>query len=430
MRQAEERQRFTLLENVAEAEREKALAEKENADKQKLVTRVLLFFSAVTLLLGSVSLWAYLDARDSRDSALRANRQSNIVADYFVDTLGKADPGRGGEDFTVAEALDRASEQIQQDSVLEPLTRARLFHAIAEIYLELGLPKKALPLVRQARYLQEKNGAAEEIVLATLNDLGRALDSSGDLQNALRVYDDTLARRQMVLGREHPDTLQSMNNKALCLLDLGETATAIAQLETTLALRRRILGEHRDVFATQNNLALAYQADGRADEALPLFEECLRFDEKKNGRDHPDTLVSRNNYARAHRATGAYKDALTIFEENFRLSRQRLKDRHPLCILFMSNLAVNYDRDRQYERAFELGQEAKDLCDQNLDESAPTSACRYPRSREAAPTPGAFRGGNLALRRNTCTSYRYSRRGSSLHAHHDEQPRKSILRKW
>ena len=41
-----------------------------------------------------------------------------------------------------------------------------------------------------------------------------------------------------------------------------------------------------------NNLALAYQAQGRLDEAVPLFEETLRLRKEKLGPEHPDTLDS------------------------------------------------------------------------------------------------------------------------------------------
>ena len=38
-----------------------------------------------------------------------------------------------------------------------------------------------------------------------------------------------------------------------------------------------------------NNLALAYQAAGKLDLALPLFEETLKLRKAKLGPDHPDT---------------------------------------------------------------------------------------------------------------------------------------------
>ena len=41
-----------------------------------------------------------------------------------------------------------------------------------------------------------------------------------------------------------------------------------------------------------SNLAGAYQAAGKLDLALPLFEETLKLRKAKLGPDHPDTLVA------------------------------------------------------------------------------------------------------------------------------------------
>ena len=37
---------------------------------------------------------------------------------------------------------------------------------------------------------------------------------------------------------------------------------------------------------------MRYEADGRLDEAIPLFEEVLKLRKAKLGPDHPDTLQS------------------------------------------------------------------------------------------------------------------------------------------
>ena len=39
-----------------------------------------------------------------------------------------------------------------------------------------------------------------------------------------------------------------------------------------------------------DNLARGYQAVGKLDLALPLFEETLALRKSKHGPDHPDTL--------------------------------------------------------------------------------------------------------------------------------------------
>ena len=62
------------------------------------------------------------------------------------------------------------------------------------------------------------------------------------------------------------------------LLGLGEPGKAIVLLEKARATRQAKLGpEHPDTLTSMNNLALAYQAAGKLDLALPLFEETLKL---------------------------------------------------------------------------------------------------------------------------------------------------------
>ena len=78
-----------------------------------------------------------------------------------------------------------------------------------------------------------------------------------------------------------------------------------------------------------NNLAAAYQAAGKLDLALPLFEETLKLRKAKLGPEHPDTLTSMNNLAAAYQAAGKLDLALPLFEETLKLSKAKLGPEHP-----------------------------------------------------------------------------------------------------
>ena len=53
----------------------------------------------------------------------------------------------------------------------------------------------------------------------------------------------------------------------------------------------------------------AYQAAGRPDEAIPLYERTLADFERVLGQTHPSTLQSRNNLAAAYRDAGRPDEA-------------------------------------------------------------------------------------------------------------------------
>jgi hypothetical protein len=79
--------------------------------------------------------------------------------------------------------------------------------------------------------------------------LAAAYRGAGQLDKAMPLYEQALAKRREKVGPEHPDTLESMN----CL-------------------------------------AGAYLDSGQPDRALPLCEQALEKRRAKLGPDHPDTL--------------------------------------------------------------------------------------------------------------------------------------------
>ena len=91
------------------------------------------------------------------------------------------------------------------------------------------------------------------------------LAASNPLYAAARDLDqDTWKRSRRVLGEDHPDTLVSASNLALCLRALGEVQAARELDEDTLARSRRVLGEdHPFTLAYANGLAADLRASGR-----------------------------------------------------------------------------------------------------------------------------------------------------------------------
>jgi tetratricopeptide (TPR) repeat protein len=103
-----------------------------------------------------------------------------------------------------------------------------------------------------------------------------------------------------------------------------------------------------------NNLAVAYQAAGNLDLALPLHQETLKLRKARLGPDHPDTLQSMNDLAVAYQDAGKRDLALPLFEETLKLCKARLGPDHPRTLDSMNNLAVAYQVAGKLDRAEEL----------------------------------------------------------------------------
>jgi tetratricopeptide (TPR) repeat protein len=144
-------------------------------------------------------------------------------------------------------------------------------------------------------------------------------------------------------GADHPRTLTARNNLAGAYGAAGKTEDAIALHERTLAERERLFGaDHPDTLASRNNLAVAYLTAGRPAEALPLFERTVADCERLLGADHPDTLKSRNTFAKAYLTAGRPAEAIPLLERTLADRGRVLGADHPNTLMSLSVLAGAY----------------------------------------------------------------------------------------
>ena len=182
-----------------------------------------------------------------------------------------------------------------------------------------------------------------------LNDLGDSF------AQAIENGPDLVADSERVLGETHPSTLTSRNNLALAYRAAGRLEEAIPPYERTLADSERVLGEtHPATLTSRNNLALAYQAAGRLEEAIPPYERTLADSERVLGDTHPATLTSRNNLAYAYQPAGRLEEAIPLYERTLADSERVLGDTHPATLTSRNNLAYAYQPAGRLEEAIPL----------------------------------------------------------------------------
>ena len=74
--------------------------------------------------------------------------------------------------------------------------------------------------------------------------------------------------------------------------------------------------EHPDVAESLNNLAALYHDQGRYAEAKPLYQQVLVINEKALGSEHPNTVTTLNKLAELYRAQGRNEDAERLLREH------------------------------------------------------------------------------------------------------------------
>jgi non-specific serine/threonine protein kinase/serine/threonine-protein kinase len=135
-------------------------------------------------------------------------------------------------------------------------------------------------------------------------------------------------------------------------LDLGIYEKAQEQIETALALRRRILGDDDpETRASTLSLAQVLEQRGRYEDAerllVPLLDELRR----ERGTDHPDTVDAAANVGRLFWQQGKYAEAEPILEAALAGQRRALEDDDPVTLTTMNILAGTYFSQGKYAEA-------------------------------------------------------------------------------
>ena len=239
---------------------------------------------------------------------------------------------------------ERLNEVGRHSRETDQLSLANFSNGLGIAYRTLGRTADAIPLFEETLAARERLLDRDHPdTLTSRSNLAIAYADSGRLDDAIRLGEETLAASERVLGSDHPDTLGSRNNLAAAYGAAGRTAEAISLHEQTLAAHERLLGpDHPDTLSSRNNLANAYGAAGRTAEAVRLHEQTLASRERLLGPDHPDTLSSRNNLAGDYREAGRLDEAIPILEQTLKARERLLDPDHPDILASRGNLAAAY----------------------------------------------------------------------------------------
>ena len=199
---------------------------------------------------------------------------------------------------------------------------------LAELYRVQGNYGKAEPLCLRSLAIREKVlGKEHPDVAASLNGLALVYYSQGNYGKAEPLYVRALAIYEKVLGTEHPDTTTSLNNLAGLYQVQGNYGKAEPLYVRSLAIREKVLGqEHPDVATSLNNLAVLYQEQRNYAKAEPLYVRSLAILEKVRGKEHPNVARSLNNLSILYwgkgditRTTDFLTRGLAVEEKNLQL---------------------------------------------------------------------------------------------------------------
>ena len=126
----------------------------------------------------------------------------------------------------------------------------------------------------------------DQYVAAVLNDLGELAHALKDHNAAARYYREALELARKIDDKDYQATY--MGNLGKLALDRKQWAEARQWFEKELPLAREV-GRVSLIAQAQYGLARVWEAEGRADLALPLAQEALAIEERLQSKDLAET---------------------------------------------------------------------------------------------------------------------------------------------
>ncbi len=241
--------------------------------------------------------------------------------------------------------------------------KSRRLNNLANLNLFAGKFVEATKLYQQSLAIRENLlGADHPFVADVLAGISGVYDASGDYDRALEADKRVLAIREQVLGRDHPEYAYGLTNLGNIYYSMGDYREARTLHERALLLATRALGpEHPELAQIINNLAIACDVTGDLAEAHRLHEEAIRIKRKTLGERHPGVASSLENLAAVEDASGEVERANALYREALGIREEALGPTHPLVATALLNLAGVESRmgniaeaKAMHERALEI----------------------------------------------------------------------------
>ncbi|MFK7820096.1 MAG: tetratricopeptide repeat protein, partial [Planctomycetaceae bacterium] len=340
-------------------------------------------FKAETARVEAVDAWNAESRRADAEQAANEQAQkrlgqltkfNDILSSIFVslDPTAAANERRPLQAILV-DQLGDAADQLDAESVGDPLVVAEMQTTLGSSLLALSSPLKAIALLEKSRSTQERILGTDDVdTVTSLNFLAEGHMDAGQPEIAVPMFEEAVQRRMRAFGDEHPETIIARNNLALGYQAQGKLELAVSTLAECVEKFRATLGpEHKETLSSIGNLASAYEEIGQPELAIPLFEEALRIRQTTLGLEHPDTLISMNNVAFGYEAIGDLDQALPIYEGALPLMKKVLGVEHTSTLGVMGNLGDLYQEVGDFDRSLPLLQQAFEVSSKELGDDHP-----------------------------------------------------------
>jgi CHAT domain-containing protein/tetratricopeptide (TPR) repeat protein len=248
----------------------------------------------------------------------------------------------------------------------------RLYNDAVRLYSQ-GRYAAAEQVYNRALTIRERLlGLEHPDVADILNNIAVIYDAEGRQKEAEQLYKRALVIREKALGQNDTKVASSLHNLAALLFDLERYAEAEPLEKTALLIREKTLEQDDpDIAYSLGNLANLYFAQSHYREAEPLYKRALAIREKTLGPGHPYVAVSLSGMAALYMEQGRYQDAEPLLKRALAIREKALAAGDPDLAASLGNLADLYDLQGRHADAQALWKRALAIFEKALGPGHP-----------------------------------------------------------
>ncbi len=266
-----------------------------------------------------------------------------------------------GEKQKSLEIMERTLEWVREEYGEDNVMTAGAELVLAVAYDSNGHSvDQRLPLLQHShKIMTEVMSAEHPTTLVAATHLADALETSGDLESAVKLREQVVNARFNQLGIDHPTAYDGVESLTIDYRQLGQHDKAVEIARDFYHRSKQELGpgDFR-TFQAMEDYAYCLNEAGNKEDGIALYQQLIASCKQEFGEVDPDTLHFVNLFGNSLFSIGEYEMAHPLYSENLKNRRAVHGDQDPRTLVSISNLAGNFRELGEFDRAIELYKEA------------------------------------------------------------------------
>jgi tetratricopeptide (TPR) repeat protein len=293
--------------------------------------------------------------------AIRANRarhEATAIAEFLHQDVFETFDGwdRGGQQITIKEFLDAASEKVSDKFGDMPLQEASIRKTLGSLYLKVNaFDEGENHLRRSLEIFTGQVGRNDARTIEVVDLLGQMYWHRWQYQEAETYLSEALPSKRRRLGDDHPETLETMGWLGWAYYGNGQAKKAEELLTEAYTTAQRTLGDkNRITVECMFYYGCALMLRGRSADAERVLAGALKLSQGVLSPAHPFVAFPTALLGRLYSRQGRYREAEELLNKALAASREAWGENSGGTFHNVAALAENYARQGLIDDAEKL----------------------------------------------------------------------------